>query len=78
MGKSDGIEITDNVIDASTRPFKFDGEGSSRNWIIKNNIILNPSAQKIPGNIKVDNLKVKGNKDIQNKNHHKYHSRFFQ
>lgn len=70
-GTSDGIEITDNIIDTKTRPLKFGGEGSSRNWTIKNNIIHKYSFQKIPGNIKVDNLKVEGNKDIQKNNHHK-------
>ncbi len=63
-GTSDGIEITDNIIDTNIRPFKFGGEGSSRNWTIKNNRIHRYSAQKIPGNIKVDGLKVEGNKDI--------------
>ena len=70
-GISNGFEITDNVIDANTRPFRFLGKGSSRNWIIKNNVILKPSAQKIPGSIKVDNLKLGVNKDIKNYNHKK-------
>lgn len=69
-GTSDEIEITDNVIDTNIRPFKFGGEGSSRNWSIKNNFIRKYSSQKIPGNIKVDKLIVKGNKDIKNLNRH--------
>lgn len=68
-GTSDGLEITDNVIDANTRPFRFGGGGSSRNWKVKNNIILKPAAQKIPGDIKVDNLKFGDNKDIKNYYH---------
>lgn len=59
---SKGLEITNNVVDIHTRPYKFVGSGSSRDWIIKNNSFKRMKIQKIPGNIKVSGMAVKGNK----------------
>lgn len=59
---SKGLEITNNIVDIHTRPYKFIGSGSSGDWIIKNNSFKRMKLQKIPGNIKVSGISVKGNK----------------
>ena len=54
--------IAGNNTDDKTVPYRFCDRGSSRNWIIKNNIWGRPCRQIIPGNIKVENLVLKNNK----------------
>lgn len=64
--KSDNVTdtyvIKDNKVNCNTRPYRFEGEGRSRNWIVKGNIFDKPCKQEIPGNITVSNLVLKNNK----------------
>lgn len=59
---SSNIQIVGNYIADDTNPYNFGGKGASKDWIIKNNYFGKPRNQKIPGDIKVDNLVVKKNK----------------
>ena len=59
---SSDINIIKNYIADDTNPYNFGGKGSSKNWIIKDNYFGKYRSQRIPGNIKVDNLVVKNNK----------------
>ena len=56
------ILIKENFIAGDTRPYNFVGSGSSKDWIICDNVFERPCLESMPGNIKVDNLKVKNNK----------------
>lgn len=58
---ADNFIIKGNIIDKLTNPFIFGGEGHTKKWEIANNIMGRASFQKIPGNIKVKDLKVKNN-----------------
>ena len=59
---SRNIHIIGNYIADDTSPYNFGGKGSSKDWIIRDNYFGKPRMQKIPGDIKVDNLVVKNNK----------------
>lgn len=59
---TDSFVIKNNVIARDTPPYYFKGEGHSVNWTISGNVFNRPFNQKIPGDIRVDNLKVKNNK----------------
>ena len=55
--------ITGNVVEEDTKPLIFVGDGKSSNWTFKNNIFKRITTIKIPGNIKVDGLRLKNNKN---------------
>ena len=59
---TDNIVIKDNYVASDTRPYRFVGSGISKNWQVSNNTFEHPCLQKIPGNIKIDNLVMKNNK----------------
>lgn len=59
---SSGIVIKDNHIKEDTRPYNFWGNGTSKDWIICDNVFDRPCMQEIPGDIKVSNLIMKNNK----------------
>ena len=59
---SDNFVIKNNVIASDTRPYYFKGSGKSRLWTISDNTFDCPCTQMIPGDIKVENLKVTNNK----------------
>lgn len=59
---SSNFRIIGNDISNDTRPLHFVGEGSSTNWIIRNNVYNMSIIQTIPGFIKVKNLVLKNNK----------------
>lgn len=59
---SDNIVIKDNYIDINTNPYRFLGNGRSKNWIIEGNEFVQKPRQPIPGEIIVENLVVKKNK----------------
>lgn len=61
-GTSDNFIIKDNYVSSDTRPYRFTGEGKSKNWTISRNTFDRPCNQKIPGDIKVDKLTVQKNK----------------
>lgn len=59
---SDSIIVKNNYIDADTPPYKFQGKGKSKDWIISGNIFERACRQEIPGDIIVHNLVAKNNK----------------
>lgn len=59
---TDSIIIKDNHVHADTRPYRFRGNGMSKDWIISGNIFERPILQSIPGDIIVENLVVSNNK----------------
>lgn len=59
---TDSFVIKNNIIARDTNPIYFKGEGKSKNWTISGNVFNSPLNQKMPGNIKVDNLTIKNNK----------------
>ena len=56
------IEIVDNVVSADTVPYKFIGNGRTRNWKITGNEFPGKANHKLGGNIKFRNLEQKNNK----------------
>lgn len=59
---TDTYVIKNNKVDSNTRPYRFEGEGKSRNWIVKGNVFDRPCKQEIPGDIQVTGLVMKDNK----------------
>lgn len=59
---ADSIIIKNNHVHADTRPYLFNGNGKSRDWIISGNSFDRPVLQSIPGDIVVENLIVENNK----------------
>ena len=59
---TDTYVIEKNKVDSNTRPYRFEGEGKSQNWIIRGNVFERPCKQGIPGSIQVSNLILKDNK----------------
>lgn len=51
--------IRNNYVAPDTPPYKFVGEGRSKNWTISGNTFLMPTNQYIPGNLRIDNLQLK-------------------
>jgi len=60
-GTTAGITIKNNYVAGDTHPYNFLGEGSSKNWVITDNVFERPIKTVIPENIRVKNLKVKNN-----------------
>lgn len=56
------IVIKNNLVDANTTPYKFEGGGKSRNWIVKGNVFERYCPKEIPGDIEVKNLSMSRNK----------------
>ena len=54
--------IKGNIIESDTPPYKFVGNGRSKNWIFKSNVFKRKTNDRIPGNIKVEGLIVKNNR----------------
>jgi hypothetical protein len=50
--------IRNNRIAADTPPYKFDGEGKSKNWIISGNTFERSTEERIPGALRVENLSI--------------------
>lgn len=50
--------IRNNRVAADTPPYKFVGEGKSKNWIISGNKFEQPTNQRIPGKLHIDNLQL--------------------
>jgi hypothetical protein len=50
--------IRNNNVAADTPPYKFVGEGKSKNWIISGNTFSRPTKERIPGNLRIENLQV--------------------
>lgn len=50
--------IRNNHVAADTPPYKFVGNGKSKNWIISGNRFEQSSTQSIPGDLQVDNLRL--------------------
>lgn len=61
-GASSDYYVSGNYTDNITVPYQFIGDGSSTNWIFKENIFERPIQQDIPGRIHVSNLVLKNNK----------------
>ena len=51
--------IRNNLISADTPSYKFVGNGKSKNWIISGNSFKRPVNQKIPGDLRIENLQVR-------------------
>ena len=51
--------IRNNRIDADTPPCKFVGDGHSKDWIISGNSFKHPTNERIPGELRIENLRVK-------------------
>lgn len=56
---TEDIIIRNNRVAANTPPYKFVGNGKSKNWIISGNRFERPTNQKIPGNLSIKNLQTK-------------------
>lgn len=61
-GITDSYKILNNYIDGNTRPYRFEGSGTTKEWKIKGNTFERPCKQDIPGDIQVENLVMKNNK----------------
>lgn len=61
-GTTSGYTIKGNYTDEKTVPYRFVGSGSSMNWCVTGNHFERICSQPIPGDIKVENLKVRKNK----------------
>lgn len=59
---TDSFVIKGNEMDSETRPFYFVGKGTSKDWLISDNVYEKAYKQNIPGDIRVDNLIVRKNK----------------
>lgn len=59
---TDNYVIINNIVDSNTNPYRFVGNGISRDWTISGNTFNKPCSQAIPGDIKVENIVVKKNK----------------
>lgn len=53
------IVIRNNRVAADTPPYKFVGNGVSKNWIISGNRFEQRTTLRIPGNLRIKNLQVK-------------------
>lgn len=62
-GVTKNYTIIGNVVEQDTKPLIFVGNGKSSNWTFKNNVFKRITTTKIPGNITVDGLKLKNNKN---------------
>ena len=62
-GVTRNYTVTGNIVEDDTKPLIFVGNGKSSNWTFKNNVFKKMTTAKIPGNIKVDGLKMKNNKN---------------
>lgn len=51
--------IRNNHITADTPPYKFVGNGKSKNWNISGNNFKRSVSQKIPGDLRIENLQVR-------------------
>lgn len=61
-GTTSGYTIKGNYTDEKTVPYRFVGSGSSMNWCVTGNHFKRRCSLPIPGDIKVENLKVRKNK----------------
>lgn len=59
---SEDFQVKGNIIDRNTNPVYFKGKGVSKKWNLTGNTFGHSLDQKIPGEIKVKNLKTKKNK----------------
>ena len=55
---TENFVIRNNRIAADTPPYKFDGEGKSKNWIISGNTFERSTEERIPGALRVENLSI--------------------
>lgn len=62
IGTTGYFVVKNNHTDANTRPYKFGGNGKSKNWKFIGNVFDRPIWQDIPGDIEVEKLVVKNNK----------------
>lgn len=62
-GVTKNYTVIGNVVEEDTKPLIFVGNGKSSNWIFKNNVFKKMTTVKIPGNIRVDGLTLKNNKN---------------
>lgn len=51
--------IRNNYVAADTSPYKFVGEGRSKNWMISGNVFAQPTQEVVPGNLHIEKLKVR-------------------
>lgn len=54
--------IRNNRVAADTPPYKFVGNGRSKNWVISGNTFARPTKETIPGKLRVANLQVRQGK----------------
>lgn len=62
QSSTEQIVIKNNVVDTNTIPYKFEGGGKSKNWVVKGNIFERYCPNEIPGDIEVKNLSMSRNK----------------
>lgn len=57
-GTTEHFVIRGNRVAADTPPYKFVGDGRSKDWIISGNTFKRPTQERIPSNLKIENLRV--------------------
>ncbi len=57
-GTTEDFVIRNNHVAADTPPYKFVGNGKSKNWVISGNRFAQPTKETIPGKLRVTNLRV--------------------
>lgn len=62
-GVTKNYTVSGNVVEGDTTPLIFVGNGKSSNWTFKNNVFKKWTAVRIPGNINVEGLTLKNNKN---------------
>lgn len=56
---SDHLVIRNNHVAADTPPYKFVGNGKSKNWVISGNTFERRTDERIPGDLQIENLQVR-------------------
>lgn len=58
-GTTEDFVIRNNYVAADTPPYRFVGNGKSKNWVISGNTFQQRASQRIPGDLQIENLQLK-------------------